>query len=834
MRAARLGMWGSVVLMAVVASVGTAPGVARAGSPAADSSSGNPPVTASRTTAPMVPIASLSIDVQRRAERHLAEQRGRGRAWEKARGLAQEALPMFQADTKTPTHYAIAVQAADGTDAGYIVVAVTPTDFPIPEAQEGGPDVLTLLEQARRSAGSFARVVRHGVGSYSAEGSLGDELARVGMLPMKPSGLSLALLDLPAERRAGHAFRSPGANEDRIPELGTTISAASYTSYADYKADHATDAIVGRMQSTRAAADAWRDERALAELPLLLEPFAARQLALLEGRGEAAVTISGTSVMVTRGRDAAGREVLHLVGGVEAAQDGEETRVDVHYDDGSQENLRFAGLRSPFLGLVPPLPSGKRLPVPTQGSNLPTPHPVTPVPALTYTPLPLPPPVANACTTDKGSPLVQLVGSPPHSILGCAPGHLRLRTWSEQFVGVDTAGLLTAGLPYEEIGSVSIVPADTGLYVIMLHPAGGGAAKELVVTTTVGTLDGVPVPGAAGQFMLAAAPVSLSPQRNALFRIEMTHDGHFAIYSPAASRYLVGYDTGSLALLRDTQPPGQQCEKTVYDETLFLPMCISTTGESWGHPEGNPTAAMRDVRKYDQIIGRRAPNTSPCYSGCAATAWTMMYGWADVRAGFAGDPFAANGSGLFRTGATRTGSNLAVAPEWFYPNHANSHNPNTDMLDADAAKMTMEIRGYLNNDGVAGCTDGGERYTLPQVMAQASQYYQGRALISLTADYDGALAPTTEGREKAKGVMTNKHRPVILGIGDLGSSNTHYPLGVGWGASTYQLWSITGGPISITHDYFVVYMGWGNRHLTQVGAATWFQGWLHPTTNKDG
>jgi hypothetical protein len=820
MRKTRVGLWGGVVVTMLVASIGAGEErIARAGSAREP---GTPTTPTALMQAPTVPIAKVPVAVQRRAETHLREQRGADRAWHDARGLAREALPIFEADTTEPTHYAIAVQGNHGADAGYIVVAVTPTDFPIPEGQEGGPDVLTLLEGARTGPGTIARVVRHGVGSYSAEGAGGEELARIGRLPMKPSGLTLAMLDLSAERRAGHAFRASNVKEDRVPQL-PAITAAPYASYEEYRRQHAQDAIVGRASGTRAAAAAWADERALADLPLVLAPYAAQEIALLEGRGEASLTVTGESMHVARVRDAAGRDVLVITGRADAAYDGEETRIDLHYGDGSEEHLRFAGLRSALLGLVPP----KSLPVPTSGGSLPTPHPVVPTPGVQVTPA-APLAVAAACTTEQGPQLVQLTGSPPGSLMTCATGHAHLRSTTEQFVGLTSTGDPTASIPYDEASSVSLIEAEPGLYVVMLHPMGRGTARELAVTTMTG---GVPTPGAPVK--LSAIPVSLKPPRHALFRIDMTHDGRFAFYSPVAGRYLAGFRNGVLDVVQPPMPPGRLCENT-WPDTQFLPMCISTTGEVWGHPEGNPLAAFRDVRKYSQIQGWRAPNPSGCYSGCAATAWAMMFGWADVRASVAGDPFAANGAGLFRTGATRSGDPAAVAPEWFYTDGSDVHDPQHSPIDADAAAMTVEIRGYLDNWAVTGCSLNGERFTAPAVMAQAFQYYQGRANISLTADYDGALVNTTEGREKAKNVMTNKHRPVILGIGNLGNQDAHYPLGVGWGASTYQLWNRAGGQSSVTHDYFVVYMGFGNRHFTQVGAATWFQGWLSPTTDKNG
>ncbi len=157
-----------------------------------------------------------------------------------------------------------------------------------------------------------------------------------------------------------------------------------------------------------------------------------------------------------------------------------------------------------------------------------------------------------------------------------------------------------------------------------------------------------------------------------------------------------------------------------------------------------------------------------------------------------------------------------------------SHDRATEPFDNGSAQMTWQIASSMNNWALAGCAHNGQKWTAPQIMAQANQYLGGRVAMALTADYDGIGRMTVTGRDRAYYVLRTKHRPVVLGTGALLRSG-HYPLGVAFGRYTAGVWDGTRG-VNVSDDRFLVYQGWGGRSLETIPPGTWFVGWVHTTT----
>jgi hypothetical protein len=259
-------------------------------------------------------------------------------------------------------------------------------------------------------------------------------------------------------------------------------------------------------------------------------------------------------------------------------------------------------------------------------------------------------------------------------------------------------------------------------------------------------------------------------------------------------------------------------------ERFELEYCEPTRLE--GQWAGNdPIDAYSQVRKYSQIPGGVGPNTTPCSSGCGATAWAMVFAWADHMAA-RGDKRWLGAANLYRKDGKKTGPD-ADAPEWMWtdvPANLESSR-NADELITGPGKITEEIRSYMNDWGASGCSEGGSRFTAPHIMGQATQYLTGRVTTKLTADYDGASIMTDEGKRKAKRRLEDK-QVVAIGIGYY----SHYPVAFGFEDARYHAWNkdTRRWASESQHQRFVVHMGWGKPGSVNVPYDTWFQGWIDP------
>ena len=120
-----------------------------------------------------------------------------------------------------------------------------------------------------------------------------------------------------------------------------------------------------------------------------------------------------------------------------------------------------------------------------------------------------------------------------------------------------------------------------------------------------------------------------------------------------------------------------------------------------------------DQRLYSQIASGTAPNTSGCWSGCGATAWAMLFGWADNQAAI-GNAYWSPRFGLYRQNG---GYGVdAVAPP---------------TMDAGVSAMTWEIRNRIGTF----CAFGSGA-TPPWSMGGASGYLAGRTGTRLDTHYD--------------------------------------------------------------------------------------------------
>ena len=180
-----------------------------------------------------------------------------------------------------------------------------------------------------------------------------------------------------------------------------------------------------------------------------------------------------------------------------------------------------------------------------------------------------------------------------------------------------------------------------------------------------------------------------------------------------------------------------------------------------------------DQRWYDQIPSGTPPNNSGCWSGCGATAWAMLFGWADYKAS-QHDPVWSSSYNLY--GPYSGGADVAPAA-----------------MDANVKNMIWQIKGYLGTS----CS-GDQGLTYPWNMDRAHKYLDGRS----DSAFDLNTYTSTDENDRADGIIKDGTPTIILMNFD------HYPLAFG-----YTKRNCTFG----SSHYFYVNLGWGGG----PNGATW-------------
>lgn len=207
-----------------------------------------------------------------------------------------------------------------------------------------------------------------------------------------------------------------------------------------------------------------------------------------------------------------------------------------------------------------------------------------------------------------------------------------------------------------------------------------------------------------------------------------------------------------------------------------------------------------DQRLYNQFTG--SPNTSDCVSGCGATGWAMLFGWADQQA-WLGRPDWAHRSGIYRSNGSLDGSPGANAPR---------------TMNTGVTNMTWEIR----NDIDTYCV-GDSGLTWPRGMGDAYLYLAPRTGARSEAHYVGnghTLIKRDWLRDRAIRSIRDRGTPVILG------RSFHYPLAYGYAYRHRYSWSERW--IYRTQRRFYVNQGWGGSDNGWLYASTWFSGEIYP------
>jgi hypothetical protein len=210
-------------------------------------------------------------------------------------------------------------------------------------------------------------------------------------------------------------------------------------------------------------------------------------------------------------------------------------------------------------------------------------------------------------------------------------------------------------------------------------------------------------------------------------------------------------------------------------------------------------------RLYGQMSSGTGPNTSGCYSGCGATAWSMLFGWGDLQASL-GNPTWAQRWGMYRANGGYDAD--AVAPA---------------SMDTGVRNMTWEVLNHVDtfcnpfNDNGA---------TLPADMDEANDYLKGRSGATVSTHYNVFGYHETRLREKARDSIKNRKVPAIIGTGWL----THYPLAYGYrfrSRTVKKCFILCWKDTEYQRQFYVNqgHSGYGN---SWIGAGTWFAGELSP------
>jgi len=253
-------------------------------------------------------------------------------------------------------------------------------------------------------------------------------------------------------------------------------------------------------------------------------------------------------------------------------------------------------------------------------------------------------------------------------------------------------------------------------------------------------------------------------------------------------------------------PPGGRSSPLVFPSNNLGPQAVAGwTGWShvWAGGESEPQHGEQCW--YNQIESGEYPNDSSCWSGCGATAWAMLFGWADRQAA-EGNPYWQGRWGLYR----RDGGYGAdvVAPT---------------TMTTGVKSMIWEIRNDIdtwcnavNDNGATWASD----------MKEAEAYLDGRSYVRLLTWGNNWSWHKAKYRRKAKAAI--KYRgPAVIGIGLW----EHYPLAYGFKKREYRSPGVTW----YTQRKFYVNKGWGESSSRGWVAAfpIWFAGEIRPNVPVD-
>jgi hypothetical protein len=218
-----------------------------------------------------------------------------------------------------------------------------------------------------------------------------------------------------------------------------------------------------------------------------------------------------------------------------------------------------------------------------------------------------------------------------------------------------------------------------------------------------------------------------------------------------------------------------------------------------------------DQRIYDQIPTNIVTPDGYCMSGCGATAWAMLFGWADHKA-WLGDP-------VWR-------------PRWGIYREKGGRGPDADAprnMDDGVENMTLEIRGHIDTfcSPIGKQTNGA---TYPSDMGEVGGYLNGRTRAEAQTRYNAFSWHEDRIRDRATGAIKGEQsggaKPVIVGQGFF----EHYALA--WGYARHKEY-VKNAQFNVWYEHidrrYYINKGWGGiKGDGWVKAGFWLAGTVTP------
>ncbi|MCX6016641.1 MAG: LamG domain-containing protein, partial [Chloroflexales bacterium] len=257
-----------------------------------------------------------------------------------------------------------------------------------------------------------------------------------------------------------------------------------------------------------------------------------------------------------------------------------------------------------------------------------------------------------------------------------------------------------------------------------------------------------------------------------------------------------------------------------HEVTVVAPVSSNNRSHNWSGWSFFDAGTADDQREYNQFTYGTTFSAvgAACLSGCGATAWMMLFGWADYKSSIPGS--GVNRYYTYREGGTQYGSGTSVngvAPKLM--NIGTAVNPGL-------RNAILFIRGRISSV----CQVTGASSTLPADMDNARYYlsYVGTGL-GIDVSYHVFFYPADRIKNNTRAEIAYNHRPVVVGTG----FGSHYPLAYRYAwRSRPEHWNegIADGDDVVYSEFFYVNNGWGQGGLGGwTDAGVWYSGRLiHP------
>jgi hypothetical protein len=224
-----------------------------------------------------------------------------------------------------------------------------------------------------------------------------------------------------------------------------------------------------------------------------------------------------------------------------------------------------------------------------------------------------------------------------------------------------------------------------------------------------------------------------------------------------------------------------------------------TAVTAWSDWRFEDAAGLHDAQRlYEQFPW------DGCPTGCGATAWAMLFGWADYLAGQRVEPWTPR-FGIYRIDGAKSGGADAIAPK---------------RMETGPRRITVEIRGYIDTFCLFGNAP-----TYPTQMGDAAAYLSGRTYARIATSYNGLGYRSDSMRNRVIIELRDRDRAAVVGLGVL----QHYAVAVRYATRQRWLKDFSGQPVyPLTERRFYVNQGWGGYRNGYVAAKTWFAGSIRP------